>query len=265
MKTFASLALAAATVAAAAAAAFPGAAHAAIPVYGFFVKNTYPHDPQAFTQGLFFRDGQLYETTGQKGHSSLRKVDLKSGKVLQKKDLAPEFFGEGSTAVGDTIVNLTWQSNVGFLFDAKTFALKGRFNYKGEGWGLASDARHVYMSDGSAEIRVLDPKTLDEQRRIRVTAEGKPITQLNELEVVDGQIFANVWGADVIARIDPDSGNVVGWIDCTGLLPPDQRGTTNPDAVLNGIAWEPKQHRLFVTGKLWPKLFEIELVPVQRR
>jgi len=262
MKTFASLALAAATVAAA---GIAGTAHAAIPVYGFFVKNTYPHDPQAFTQGLFFRDGQLYETTGQKGRSSLRKVDLKTGKVLQKKDLAPEFFGEGSTAVGDTIVGLTWQSNVGFLFDAKTFALKGRFNYKGEGWGLASDAHHVYMSDGSAEIRVLDPKTLDEQRRIRVTAEGKPITQLNELEVVDGQIFANVWGADVIARIDPDSGNVVGWIDCTGLLPPDQRGTTNPDAVLNGIAWEPKQHRLFVTGKLWPKLFEIELVPIQRR
>jgi glutamine cyclotransferase len=262
MKTFASLARIVATVATV---AFAGTAHAAIPVYGFFVKNTYPHDPQAFTQGLFFRDGQLYETTGQKGHSSLRKVDLKSGKVLQKKDLAPEFFGEGSTAVGDTIVGLTWQSNVGFLFDAKTFALKGRFNYKGEGWGLASDAQHVYMSDGTAEIRVLDPKTLDEQRRIRVTAEGKPITQLNELEVVDGQIFANVWGADVIARIDPASGNVVGWIDCTGLLPPEGRGTTNPDAVLNGIAWEPKQHRLFVTGKLWPKLFEIELVPIQRR
>jgi glutaminyl-peptide cyclotransferase len=142
--------------------------------------------------------------------------------------------------------------------------LKGRFNYKGEGWGLASDAHHVYMSDGTNEIRVLDPKTLDEQRRIRVTAEGKPITQLNELEVVDGQIFANVWGTDVIARIDPESGNVVGWIDCTGLLPPDQRGTKDPDAVLNGIAYEPKQHRLFVTGKLWPKMFEIELVPIQR-
>jgi glutamine cyclotransferase len=258
MKIFVSL------VFAAAANAVAGAAQAAIPVYGFFVKNTYPHDPQAFTQGLFFRDGQLYETTGRKGRSSLRKVDLKSGKVLQKKDLADDYFGEGSTAVGDTIVNLTWQSNVGFLFDAKTFALKSRFNYKGEGWGLASDARHVYMSDGSNEIRVLDPKTLDEQRRISVTAEGKPITRLNELEVVDGQIFANVWGTDVIARIDPDSGNVVGWIDCSGLLPPDQRGTTDPDAVLNGIAWEPKQHKLYVTGKLWPKLFEIELVPIQK-
>jgi glutamine cyclotransferase len=259
MNIFASVALAAASVTVA------GAAQAAIPVYGFVVKHTYPHDPQAFTQGLFFRDGQLYETTGRKGTSSLRKVDLKTGKVVQKKDLADEYFGEGSAAVGDTIVGLTWQSNVGFLFDAKTFALKGRFNYKGEGWGLASDAHHVYMSDGSAEIRVLDPKTLDEERRIKVTAEGKPINRLNELEVVDGQIFANVWGTDVIARIDPDSGNVVGWIDLTGLLPASQRGTPDPDAVLNGIAYEPKQHRLYVTGKLWPKLFEIELVPIEKR
>jgi glutamine cyclotransferase len=180
-------------------------AQAAIPVYGFVVKNTYPHDPQAFTQGLFIRDGQLYESTGQKGQSSLRKVDLKTGKVLQKKDLADEYFGEGSTPVGDTIVGLTWQSNVGFIYDAKTFALKGRFNYKGEGWGLASDAKNVYMSDGSAEIRILDPKTLEERRRVKVTAEGKPVTQLNELEVVDGEIYANVWGTDAIARIDPAS------------------------------------------------------------
>ena len=241
-----------------------GSAQAALPVYRYMIKNTYPHDPQAFTQGLFFKDGQLYETTGQKGHSSLRKVDLKTGRVLQKKDLAAEYFGEGSTWVGQNIIGLTWQSNVGFIYDARTFAMKGRFNYKGEGWGLASDAKNVYMSDGTAEIRILDPKTLEEQRRIRVTAEGKPITELNELEVVDGQIFANVWGTDVIARIDPDSGNVVGWIDLTGLLPPAQRGTASPDAVLNGIAYEPKQHKLYVTGKLWPKLFEIELIQVQR-
>jgi glutaminyl-peptide cyclotransferase len=258
LKRFVSIALAAA--------AFAGVnlAHAAIPVYGFVVKNSYPHDPQAFTQGLFVKDGQLYETTGQKGQSTLRKVDLKTGKVLQKKALADEYFGEGSTQVGDTIVGLTWQSNVGFIYDAKTFALKGRFNYKGEGWGLASDAKNVYMSDGSAEIRILDPKTLEERRRIRVTAEGKPITQLNELEVVDGEIFANVWGTDVIARIDPASGNVVGWIDLTGLLPPAQRGTASVDAVLNGIAYDGKHHRLYVTGKLWPKLFEIELVQIKR-
>jgi glutaminyl-peptide cyclotransferase len=262
LNKFASFALAAAVVVSSVAGANP--AHAGIPVYGFVVKNTYPHDPQAFTQGLFMKDGQLYESTGQKGQSSMRKVDLKTGKVLQKKALADEYFGEGSTPVGDTIVNLTWQSNVGFIYDARTFALKGRFNYKGEGWGLASDAKNVYMSDGSAEIRVLDPKTLEERRRIRVTAEGKPIPQLNELEVVEGEIYANVWGTDVIARIDPDSGKVVGWIDLSNLLPPAQRGTSSPDAVLNGIAWDGKHHRLYVTGKLWPKLFEIELVQIRR-
>jgi glutaminyl-peptide cyclotransferase len=240
-------------------------AQAAIPLYGFMVKNTYPHDPQAFTQGLSIRDGYLYETTGMNGRSSLRKVELASGKVLQKKDLAPEFFGEGSALVGQDIVGLTWTSHAGFVYDLKTFSLKRRFNYAGEGWGLASDAQHLYMSDGSADIRVLDPKTLEEQRRIHVTAEGKPITQLNELEVVDGQLFANVWGTDVIARIDPASGNVVGWIDLTGLLPPEKRGTTSVDAVLNGIAWDSKHKRLYVTGKLWPKLFEIELVKIERR
>jgi glutamine cyclotransferase len=258
LKRFASFALAATLLAGA------SLAQAAIPVYGFVVKNTYPHDPQAFTQGLFIKDGQLYETTGQKGQSSLRKVDLRTGKVLQKKDLADEYFGEGSTPVGDTIVGLTWQSNVGFIYDAKTFALKGRFNYKGEGWGLASDAKNVYMSDGSAEIRILDPKTLEERRRVKVTAEGKPVTQLNELEVVDGELYANVWGTDAIARIDPASGNVVGWIDLTGLLPPAQRGTSSVDAVLNGIAWDGKHRKLYVTGKLWPKLYEIELVQIRR-
>jgi glutamine cyclotransferase len=242
-----------------------GAAHAAIPVYGFVVKNTYPHDPQAFTQGLFFKDGYLYETTGQQGRSSLRRVDLATGKVLQKKDLAGEYFGEGSAAFNGEIVGLTWTSHVGFVYDQKTFALKRRFNYQGEGWGLASDSQRLYMSDGSNAIRVLDPKTLEEVRRIQVTANGKPLERLNELEVVDGQIFANVWGADVIARIDPLTGNVVGWIDLTNLLPPAQRGTDSVDAVLNGIAWDAKRHRLFVTGKLWPKLFEIELVQIQNR
>lgn len=234
-------------------------ANAAIPVYGFVVKRTYPHDPQAFTQGLFYKDGYLYESTGLQGKSSLRKVELATGKVVQKKELASEFFGEGSAAVGQEIIGLTWTSNVGFVYDIKTFSLKRRFNYAGEGWGLASDGDRLYMSDGTPAIRVLDAKTLQEVRRIQVTAEGRPITRLNELEVVDGQIFANVWGTDVIARIDPDSGNVVGWIDLTGLLPGAQR-SDNIDAVLNGIAWDGKQRRLFVTGKLWPKLFEIELV-----
>ncbi|MEN3276657.1 MAG: glutaminyl-peptide cyclotransferase [Massilia sp.] len=236
------------------------AAVAAIPLYGFIVKNTYPHDPQAFTQGLFFRDGHLYETTGITGRSMLRKLDLKTGKVLQKADLPQDVFGEGSTAFGDSIIGLTWRSKTGYVFDAKSFAVKARFPYEGEGWGLASDARHLYMSDGSAQIRVLDPKTLKEVRRVQVTAEGKPIDSLNELEIVDGELYANVWGTDVIARIDPQSGKVTGWIDLTNLLPHAQRGTSSVDAVLNGIAYDAKNRKLYVTGKFWPKLFEIELL-----
>ncbi|QNA87295.1 glutaminyl-peptide cyclotransferase [Massilia sp. Dwa41.01b] len=240
-------------------------ASAAIPVYGFIVKNTYPHDPKAFTQGLFFRDGHLYESTGLTGQSTLRRVELKTGKVLQKTALPQDVFGEGSTAIGDSILGLTWQAKTGYIFDAKTLAMKGRFPYEGEGWGLASDAKYVYMSDGSASIRVLDPKTLKEVRRVPVSADGKPIDSLNELEMVDGELYANVWGTDVIARIDPASGKVVGWIDLSGLLPREKRGTGSVDAVLNGIAYDAKTRRLYVTGKLWPKLFEIELVKFEGR
>ncbi|MGJ9419134.1 glutaminyl-peptide cyclotransferase [Massilia sp. CMS3.1] len=238
---------------------------AAIPVYGFVVKNTYPHDPRAFTQGLFFRDGQLFETTGITGRSSLRRLDLKTGKVLQQADLPPNVFGEGSTAVGNNILGLTWQSKIGYVFDAKTFTMKGKFPYEGEGWGLASDAKSVYMSDGSASIRVLDPASLKEVRRVQVTAEGKPIDSLNELEIVNGELYANVWGTDLIARIDPGSGKVTGWIDLTNLLPREQRGTSSADAVLNGIAYDGKHRKLYVTGKFWPKLFEIELVRFEGR
>jgi glutamine cyclotransferase len=179
--------------------------------------------------------------------------------VLQKRDIAAEFFGEGITPVGDDIVGLTWTSHVGFLYDGKTFAMKRRFNYSGEGWGLASDGAHLYMSDGTPVIRVLDPTTFAETRRIQVTAEGRPIPSLNELEWVEGQLFANIWGSDVIARIDPASGKVVGWIDMTGLKDSKWQGL-GTDAVLNGIAYDAKKRRLFVTGKYWPKLFEIELV-----
>lgn len=241
------------------------AAVAAIPVYGFVVKNTYPHDPQAFTQGLFFRDGQLFETTGIIGRSTLRRLDLKTGKVLQQAALPRDVFGEGSTAVGENILGLTWQSKTGYVFDARTFALKGKFPYEGEGWGLASDTKYVYMSDGSASIRVLDPSTLKEVRRVQVTAEGKPIDSLNELEIVNGELYANVWGTDIIARIDPASGKVTGWIDLTNLLPREKRGTSSVDAVLNGIAYDGKARKLYVTGKFWPKLFEIELVRFEGR
>lgn len=240
------------------------AAQAAVPLYGFVVKNSYPHDQKAFTQGLFFRDGHLFETTGRAGSSSLRKVDLGSGKVVQKADLPADVFGEGSTPVGGDIVALTWTSQVGYVFDLKSFKLKHTFKYAGEGWGLASDARQVYMSDGSAYIRILAPGSYKELRRIQVTHEGRPIGQLNELEMVDGELFANVWGSDLIVRIDPANGKVKGVINLEGLLPPVQRGTADPDAVLNGIAWDSKRRRLFVTGKLWPKVFEIELVPQKR-
>lgn len=239
-----------------------GAAQAAIPVYTYVVKNTYPHDPAAFTQGLYFKDGFLYESTGMHGKSSLRKVELATGKVVKKQDLAPEFFGEGIAEVDGAIIGLTWTSQVALVFDPQTFKEKKRLSYKGEGWGLASGGQYAYMSDGTSAIRVLD-RSFAEVRRIQVTADGAPITRLNELEWVEGELFANVWGTDVIARIDPASGKVVGWIVLTNLLEPAKRSSYAVDAVLNGIAYDSKTKRLFVTGKLWPKLFEIELVQVR--
>lgn len=233
-------------------------AQAAIPVYAFMVKHSYPHDAKAFTQGLYIKDGVLYESTGMKGESSIRRVQLETGRVLQKKDIADEYFGEGIAPVGNEIVALTWTSKVGFVFDAKTMSLKRKFTYNGEGWGLTSNGKDVYMSDGTPAIRILDAATLKEKRRIEVSADGKPIPMLNELEWVEGQIFANVWGSDVIARIDPADGKVVGWIDLTGLA--DKSWTRGTDDVLNGIAYDAANKRLFVTGKHWPKLFEIELV-----
>jgi glutaminyl-peptide cyclotransferase len=241
-----------------------GAAQAALPVYGFFVKKSYPHDAQAFTQGLYYRDGQLFESTGLHGQSTLRRVQLETGKLLQKQDIAPEYFGEGIAPVGKDIVSLTWQSQLGFVFDQKTFKLKRTWKYTGEGWGLADGPGHLYMSDGTSQIRVLDPATLKEVRRFAVKAEGKPIERLNELEWVDGELFANIWGADVIARINPATGAVTGWIDLTGLADPAWQRDPN-DAVLNGIAWDGKAKRLFVTGKRWPALFEIELVLRKQR
>ena len=240
-----------------------GVAHAAIPVYGFVVKNAYPHDPQAFTQGLVFKDGWLFESTGLNGRSSIRKVELETGKVLMKQDLAEAYFGEGIALFGQKIIGLTWQSQVGFVFDIKNFALEKRVAYAGEGWGLACDGSHLYMSDGTSTIRLLNPDTLKEIRRFQVTADGVAIPLLNELEWVEGELFANVWGTDVIARINPASGQVVGWIDLTGLLAPRWRQTYQVD-VLNGIAYDSLRKRLFVTGKWWPRLFEIGLVASPR-
>ncbi len=236
------------------------AAHAAdIPVYGYRVVHAYPHDTGAYTEGLFYKDGYLYESTGEKGSSTVRKVALRSGETLQRHNLPARYFGEGIVDWKDRLVQLTWQSGTGFVYDLASFELRHTFRYEGEGWALTRDDTHLYMSDGTPVLRVLDPETLEVVRRIHVTADGTPVTNLNELEWVDGEIYANVWLTDRIARIDPASGHVVGWIDLGGLF--DNSQLPNPgDDVLNGIAWDAKHRRLFVTGKCWPKLFEIELV-----
>lgn len=236
------------------------AAHAAdIPVYGYRVVHAYPHDTGAYTEGLFYKDGYLYESTGQLGQSSVRKVALESGEVLQRHRLPKQYFGEGIIDWKDRLVQLTWQGGTGFVYDLASFQLRHTFSYEGEGWALTRDGTHLYMSDGTPVLRVLDPETLEVVRRIHVTANGEPVRNLNELEWVDGEIYANVWLTERIARIDPASGHVVGWIDLGGLF--DISQLPNPDDdVLNGIAWDAQRKRLFVTGKCWPQLFEIKLV-----
>jgi len=228
------------------------------PEYGFRVIKTYPHDRSAFTQGLEYRDGVLYEGTGMTGRSSVRKVELATGRVLQKFDVPPPFFGEGITVLNQQILELTWQSQTGFVYDKSSLQLLRSFSYAGQGWGMTNDGRQIYMSDGSSEIRVWDPATLKEVRRITVKDGSAPITQLNELEWVRGEIYANVWQTERIARISPADGKVLGWIDLTGILPKTER--PDPDAVLNGIAYDAAGDRLFITGKLWPKIFEIKVV-----
>jgi glutaminyl-peptide cyclotransferase len=231
----------------------------AVPNLTYKVLNTYPHDRMAFTEGLVIDGGALYESTGLNGQSSLRRVDLESGKVLQSVPLDQQYFGEGVTTWKDQIVQLTWQSHVGFVYDKATFKLLKTFNYPGEGWGLTHDDQSLIMSDGTPTIHFLDPVTLQETKRITVTDKGQPIVNLNELEYVHGEILANVWQTDHIARIAPDTGAVIGWIDLAGLL--SQADRQQPVDVLNGIAYDAVRDRLFVTGKLWPKLFEIALVP----
>lgn len=229
------------------------------PQYGYRVVKTYPHDNSAFTQGLEYRDGFLYEGTGMAGRSSLRKVDLASGRVLQKFDVPQPFFGEGITVLNQQIFELTYTSQTGFVYDKTSFRILRSFNYPGEGWGLANDGKQIFMSDGSSQIRVWDPLTLKEVRRITVKDGAREIRELNELEYVKGEIYANVWHQDRIARISPADGKVLGWIDLSNILSKSER--PDPEAVLNGIAYDPSGDRLFVTGKFWPKIFEIKLVP----
>lgn len=220
--------------------------------------KSYPHDQAAYTQGLLFADGQLYESTGQVGESSIRIVRLKDGKVLRKADVPPPYFGEGLALRGDRLISLTWRHQRGFIWDRATLKKLGEWRYPGEGWGLANDGRRLIMSDGTANLRFLDPETLEETGRIAVTWKDRPVPLLNEIEVVDGEILANVWMTPRIARIDPTTGRVIDWIDLSALVA--KAGQQDDfDNVLNGIAWDAKGKRLFVTGKRWPRLFEIRL------
>ena len=228
------------------------------PVSRYQIVRTFPHDPRAFTQGLAFADGSFYEGTGLNGQSTLRKVKVGNGEVLRLHRLGAEYFGEGIAVWGDTIAQLTWQNGVGFVYDRTTFAVKRTFTYQGEGWGLAWDGKRLVMSDGTAVLRFLDPTTFKETGRLEVRDAGRPVSQLNELEYVKGELLANVWQSERIARIDPATGRVTGWIDLRGLL--DPRDAAGVD-VMNGIAYDAAGDRLFVTGKLWPKVFEIKILP----
>lgn len=232
----------------------------ALPIYSYEVVNRYPHDDKAFTQGLFYDDDHIYESTGFWKTSSIRKVDLQTGQVLQQEDLPDELFGEGIVRVGNFIVNLTWKSEIALIFDYETFELKSYSPYKGEGWGLTSDDKLIYMFDGTSQIRVLNRSDLSEINRINVTANGQPVEKLNELEWIDGEIYANIWETDRIARINPITGHITAWIDLTSLL--QNHGTvTDRSSDLNGIAYDKEADRLFVTGKYWSHLFEITLTP----
>ena len=227
--------------------------------YGYEVVHTYPHDPAAFTEGLFYLDGFLYESTGLEGQSSVRKVRLETGEVVQKYDLPAQYFGEGIINWKDRLIQLTYRTQVGFVYDLKSFGLQRQFSYPGEGWALTQDGKRILMSDGTPDIRFWNPETLQEIGRITVTDESYPVKNVNELEWIKGEIYANVWTTDRIIRIDPKSGKVVGHIDLTGLLDTRDRVEGQTD-VLNGIAYDAKGDRIFVTGKRWPKLFEIRLV-----
>jgi glutamine cyclotransferase len=232
------------------------------PADGYRVVHAYPHDPDAYTQGLVYVDGHLYESTGRNGKSSVRMVDLPTGRVLQQYNLPPQYFGEGLTDWDSSLVQLTWTTHTGFVYDRFSLAVQSQFRYSGEGWGLTHDARQLILSDGTANLRFLDPRTFRETRRIRVTGDsGRPVDNLNELEYIRGEIYANVWRTDEIVRISPRTGKVVGRINLAGLIGSER--PADPDAVLNGIAYDAASNRLFVTGKLWPKLFEIKVVPAR--
>lgn len=233
-------------------------ANAVVPKYGYQIVNIWPHDSNAFTQGLILMDGKLLESTGQEGRSSLRSVELETGKILKKVEVPVPYFAEGIAVLNGKVYQLTWQHQLGFIYDLQTLERLGQFNYDGEGWGLTTDGKSLILSDGSNRLRFIDPSSFRVTKTINVLDGAMPVRQLNELEFVQGEIYANIWHDDRIAVIDPQSGRVNSWIDLTGLMPKeDLRGEA--EAVLNGIAYDQANNKLFVTGKLWPRLFEIRV------
>ena len=234
-------------------------AQAGAPVDTFRVVKSYPHDARAYTQGLIYRDGFLFESTGLNGQSTLRRVTLETGEVVQQHRLDAAYFAEGLAEWNGQFVQLPWRSNVAFVYDRATFSLRRALSYSGEGWGLTGDQNGFIFSDGTDQLRFLHPETFREIRRLQVADGGLAVRDLNELEYIRGEVYANVWHTDRIARISPQTGRVVRWIDLRGLMAAEYR--RNPETVLNGIAHDAQNNRLFVTGKLWPRLFEIEVVP----
>lgn len=228
-----------------------------MPKYGYEIVNSWPHDSNAFTQGLILVDGKLLESTGQEGYSSLRSVELETGKILKKVDVPDPYFAEGITVLNGKVYQLTWQHQLGFIYDAQTFERVGEFKYHGEGWGITTDGKSLIISDGSSRLRFLDGTNFAVTKTINVLDGQTPVKELNELEYIKGEIYANVWHVDRIAVIDPQTGRVKSWIDLTGLIPAD--ALNNEEAVLNGIAYDQANDKLFVTGKLWPLLFEIKV------
>jgi len=237
------------------------ASSGSIPTYDYKIINIYPHDKTAFTQGLVYQAGELYEGTGLYGQSTLRRVDLETGRVLKQIDLSDKLFAEGVAIWKDRLIQLTWQSGIGLVYDKRNMTPIGNFSYSTEGWGITSDGQQLIMSDGTETLHFLDPETFQEQSNIKVQLGGHPVNGLNELEYVNGKIFANVWPTPWIAIISPETGDVLGRMDLSRLRDTLIRETGQKMDVLNGIAYDAEKGRLFVTGKYWPKLFEIELVP----
>jgi glutaminyl-peptide cyclotransferase len=247
-----------------------GPTKVAPPVSTYEIVKTFPHDPRAFTQGLSFHDGFLYESTGQEGQSTLRKVNLDTGKVLQKHDLPREVFAEGIAIMGDKIYQLSWRNQTAWVYNLSDFKLLREIRYPGQGWGLTHDGTNLFQTDGTHVIRVLDPETFKTVRTVVVKDEsGRPLVNLNELEFVKGEIWANIWHSEEIGRpnhivrLDPANGAVKGWIDLSGISPDDQRGEDKRENTLNGIAYDEAGDRIFVTGKYWKNLYEIKLKPKQ--